>query len=337
MAYDELVAVSTEYSPRQRAELMALAEQYRRRNEREVLELAMISSDMAADDFIILGLEPDSNPQLLEAFQLKYPNVDLASLVGRSPESLDGFVNGVKGKYFEVLVKDRLNTGETVGELQLEPGQEARLAESSTQRGWDLEIVDGNGETVEQIQLKATEDLSYVKSALERYPDIRVAVPEEIDSESADIIGTDISHLVLEETTEDQMAELSEDAISNTVDIAADLALDIIPVTSALLIGVTEGRRYLMGQASLRDSVRSGGKRLGRASAYSAIGSALSATGLGLGAIPVVMGMRTVEARVSGRIALGDQLEARTAELNELLFISEIPSVSHNAHHASES
>ena len=114
------------------------------------------------------------------------------------------------------------------------------------------------------------------------------------------------------------MGELSEDAISNAVDIAAELALDIIPVTSPLIIGVTEGRRYLMGKAALRDSMRDGGKRLGRASAYSAIGSALSATGLGLGAIPIVMGMRVAEGRVTARINLGDNLQSRTAELNAL-------------------
>ena len=318
MIQEELSSVSAEYPPRQRAELLALAEQYRRRNEREILEIAGTSADIAADDLINLGLEPDSNPQLLEAFQLQYPNVDPASLVGRSLESFEGFVNGVKGKYFEVLVAERLNAGDTVGELQLEPGQVARLAESSTQRGWDLEIVDRNAETVEQIQLKATESMSYVKEALDKYPGIRIAVPEEVDSESADIIGTGISNSMLEETTEEQLGELSENDISNALDVAAEFALDIIPVTSALIIGVTEGRRYLMGRATLRDTVRSGGKRMGRASAYSAIGSALSATGLGLAAIPVVMGMRVGEARVTARINLGDNLQGRTAELNEL-------------------
>lgn len=321
MSYSELTAISDEYPPRQRAELLALAEQYRRRNELEVLELAGVSAGIAADDITNLGLEPESNPRLLEAFRLQYPNVDPASLVGRSPEELEGFVNGVKGKYFEVLVAERLNAGDTVGELQLEPGQEARLAESSTQRGWDLDIVDQNGETVEQIQLKATEDLYYVKDALEKYPDVRVAVPEEMDSESADLIGTDISHAMLKETTEEQLGELSEDAISNAVDIAAELALDIIPVTSALIIGVTEGRHYLMGRATLRDTMRSGGKRLGRASAYSAIGSALSATGLGLAAIPVLMGMRVGETRVTARINLGGNLQSRTAELDRLATI----------------
>ena len=295
---------------------MALAEEYRRRSERDVLELAAISADITADDLTNLGLEPEKNPQLLEAFERANPSVDPATLADRSAEQIQGYVNNTKGIYFEMLVAKRLNDGETVGELQLEAGQEARLAASQNQPGWDLEIVDRNGETVEEIQLKATEDLSYVKGALEG--GYRVAVPEEVDRELDGIVGTNISHSMLEETTEEQIVELSEDAISNALDIAAEFAVDVIPVTSALIIGLTEGRHYLMGRATLRDTMRSGGKRLRRASAYGAIGSALSATGLGLAAIPVVMGMRVGETRVTARINLGDNLQGRTAELNEL-------------------
>ena len=92
-----------------RAAVVALAEYYRRRNEREILELAAIASDIGLDDITTFGLELEANPQLQEAFKSQYPNVELDSLVGRSSEELEGFVNGVKGKYFEVLVKDRLN------------------------------------------------------------------------------------------------------------------------------------------------------------------------------------------------------------------------------------
>ena len=70
-----------------------------------------------------------------------------------------------------------------------------------------------------------------------------------------------------------------------------------------------------MGEASLRESMRRGVEKLPRATAYSAIGTVLSATGLGLAAIPVVMGLRTTETRISHRIRLGDNLAGRTAEL----------------------
>ena len=305
-----------------KTELLALGEFYRRRNERDILELAAISSDVAADNLIDLGWEPNVDPQLLESFRGQYPNVDIESLTNRSSEELQGFVNGVKGKYFEVLVRDRLNSGETLGELRLEPGQVTQLAESPTQAGWDLQIVDGNGATVEQIQLKATESMSYVKEALERYPDIRVAVPEEIDSISDPVIGTGLSHEQIEQATEQQLAELSEGAISSALDIAAELAVDAIPLTSVLLIGVTEGRRYLMSKSTLQQTMSSGGRRLGRATAYNLLGASLGATGLGLAAIPIVMGARVAESRITGATELRDALVYRTTDLNSLKFPS---------------
>ena len=310
--------MSSAYPPEDRAALVALAERYRRRNEREILGLAAVASDFSLDDLTTLGLEPDANPQLIEAFQLQYPNVELASLSERSGEALEGFVSGVKGKYFEVLVRDKLNNGETLGELQLELGQVARLAESPTQQGWDLEIIDRQGETIEQIQLKATESMSYVRDALEKYPDFRVAVPEELESTSHEILGTGISDSELEEAAEEHIAELSEGAIADALQTAAEFGVDVIPLGSVLFIGVIEGRRYLMGESTLRESMRRGGYRLGPASAYSGIGTALAATGLGLAAIPVVMGLRVAENRVAAQINLGDNLASRTAELERL-------------------
>ena len=175
MPYSELIAVSSTYSPEDRAALVALAERYRRRNEREILGLAAVASDIALDDLTSLGLEPDANPQLQEAFKLANRSVVPDSLVGLSENSINGYVANTKGKYFEVLVRDRLNDQRVLGELRLEPGQKAVLAESRNQPGWDLEIIDRQGETVEQIQLKATESMSYVRDALEKYPDFRVA------------------------------------------------------------------------------------------------------------------------------------------------------------------
>ncbi len=318
MATHELFAIGEQYPPAVRDDVLKLAAFYRRRNEREVLELTASAADLSTDQMVSLGLNPDPDPQLLEAFQGQYPNVDVESLAGRSGEELQGFVNGVKGKYFEVLVRDRLNSGESLGGLALEPGQVARLAEAPTQAGWDLEIVDQQGESIEQIQLKATDSLSYVKDALVRYPDIRVAVPEDIDSYSDAVIGTDISHDVLEQATQEQLAELSEGAITNALETAAEMAVDIVPVTSALLIGVTEGRKYLMGQATLLQATKVGGRKLARAGIYNALGAALSAAGLGPFGIPIVLAVRVGETRLSGQVNLGDNLATRAGELNGL-------------------
>lgn len=126
MAYGELTAIADDYPSASQDELLELADRYRRRNEREILELAAIAADITADDIISLGLEQDTNRQLLEAYR-RYTNKDFDSLVGQSTEYLEKFRDGLKGIYFEVLVRDRLNAGETLGELKLDNGQYARL------------------------------------------------------------------------------------------------------------------------------------------------------------------------------------------------------------------
>ncbi len=135
MGYEQLAALAESYPPQKRESLQELAQEHRSRDERQVLDIAALATDVSLDRITNLGLEPDADPQILEAFKLQYPKVSMESIVGLSEERLGGLANGVKGKYFEVLVRDRLNAGERVGELQLEPGQVAKLAESATQSG----------------------------------------------------------------------------------------------------------------------------------------------------------------------------------------------------------
>ena len=320
VGYEELTSLSLSYPQAAREDLMDLANGYQRRSEGEILELVAMAADLSTHDIINLELEPEPDRQVLEAFR-RFTNQEVETLVGRSNEEIGEIVDEVKGIYFEVLVRDRLNSGETLGELRLEPGQFARLAGSTAQKGWDLEIIDRNGESLEQIQLKATESMSHVKEALEIYKNFRVAVPGHIDSTPDEIIGTDVSLEQITEHTEEQLSELAEGTVENAVDIAAEAvetAWDIIPLGSGLLIGVTEGRRYLMGRATLQESIKSGGRRAARSTAYHALGATLSATGLGLAAMPVVMGLRVAETRITGQVNLADGLTARTAELNQL-------------------
>ena len=179
---DSLQQLAEYYPERARSSLADLAAHYEHRSQRDILEIAAIAADVSADTILNLGLEPESNPLIAEAFRLLYPNVDHDGLVGFSEERLSGLANGIKGKYFEVLVRDRLNSGESLGELRLGPGQIASLAESPTQEGWDLQICYIEDDSpVEHIQLKASTSMSYIKTALDKYPDIGVAVPSEVD------------------------------------------------------------------------------------------------------------------------------------------------------------
>ena len=321
MGHEEIQALAESYSPQERQSLLGLAAEYRRRDEREVLELGALAADVSADDVLNLGLEPESNPQLVEAFGMQYPNVRIESLRGASEQRLTGLAQGVKGKYFEVLARDRLNDGESVGELSLEPGQVARLAESPTQQGWDVEIVNQDGTLDEALQLKATESMTYVKTALDENPDIRVVVPSELEDEAADsaqLISTDISNASLKNEVGDQLGELSESGLENALDEAGELAFDSIPGISLLIIGATEGRKVLTGRATVEEAVRSGRGRMGKAFAFSTIAAAINATPAAPISVPTTVALKIAEGRMSRRVELGEFLEARTAELQQL-------------------
>ena len=312
MGYEELLVLSESYPPQERGALFKIAQKYRIRDEREVMEVAAIAADVSTDGVVNLGLEPEADPQFREAFNLQYPNVDVETLDGASEERLMGLANGVKGKYFEIQVRDRLNAGERVGELELQPGQTASLAESSTQSGWDLRIENEDGTTDELLQVKATESMSYVKKALVENPDIRVVVPSEVDDQADEILGTDISNEQLDNITQAQIGEMGEGAIEDLSHEAAETAFDSIPFVSMVATGVIEGRSVLTGRSTLRESFKRGAKRMRRVGVYNAIGALLAPTGVG---VPVVVGMRIAEGRVSKRIALVEHLESRTREL----------------------
>jgi len=227
------------YPARARSSLADLANHYEHRSQQDILEIAAIAADVSADTILNLGLEPESNPLIAEAFRLQYPNVEQDGLVGFSEERLSGLANGIKGKYFEVLVRDRLNSGESLGELRLGPGQIASLAESPTQEGWDLQIRNvEDGSLVEQIQLKASTSMSYIKTALDRYPDIRVAVPSEVDGVKDEILRTDISDNDLSEAVNRQLGEQSEDALTDMLDRSAEWAFDAVPIVSGILVAI---------------------------------------------------------------------------------------------------
>lgn len=207
-------------------------------------------------------------PQMEEAFRLAYPNVDFSSLADRSPEEIEGFLTAWKGKYFEVLVRDDLNAGEWVGDIHLEPGQVAQLAENSTQPGWDLQILNSDGTVASQLQLKATESLSYVKDALERYPDIQVLTTDEvtIPEELADkILSSGLSDQSLEKAVAEPMASLFDSPLENIVE-------GVLPGLPFVIIAVGETGKVLMGKKSFQAALGNGIERAAKTGAAIGVG-----------------------------------------------------------------
>ena len=165
-----------------------------------------------------------------EAYKAAYPiksqTDNLRDIIEDADDTeLAGLISGIKGKLFEMRYVDFLNNG------HLPDGYEAVLAESATNPGWDIAILDNNGITVNELQMKATDSVDYIKTALERYPDIDIVTTEEVYNsvvmhEFADqVINSGISN-------EELTSVVTETLESDSVDM--DWGLPVIPM---LLIG----------------------------------------------------------------------------------------------------
>lgn len=209
------------------------------------------------------------NPHMEEAFHLAFPEKTLSELSDMSAEQLEGLSSAWKGKYFEVLVRDKLNAGEMVGDIQLEPGQFAELAESVTQPGWDLTIMNDNGTISTELSLKATDSLSYVKEALERYPDIQVLTTDEVlqnpNAVSDMILDSGIENGDLEKAIHEPMTSLIDTVSEDLLDM-------IVPGLPFILIAFGEGRHILTGRRTFGQVMPSMIKRMAKTGTAMGIG-----------------------------------------------------------------
>jgi hypothetical protein len=199
-----------------------------------------------------------------------------------SGDELEGLVNGVKGKLFEMKYVDELNAG------GLPDGWHAVLATSATQPGWDLQIVDRFGTVQEMISAKATEHVSYINEALHRYPDIDVVTTSEVyaamagTAEGANLIDGGVSHVEVLEATQDAAAGHAA-------------GLDVA-VLSALALGPAAYTHFANSNKPMAERTAGFTRHAGRAKTASMMGSAamvalpfwpvafLTATGLSLAA-----------------------------------------------------
>lgn len=183
-------------------------------------------------------------PQMEEAFNLSFPNKTLQDLEGLEPEQLQGIISNWKGKLFEVQVRDQLNNGEIIGDVMLDEGQYAQLAESVNQPGWDLQILNADGTVDELLQLKATESISYINQALEKYPDIDVLATSEIADLSQTVHDSGISNESLNES------------LSSVIDSNEDFLDMILPGLPFLIITVSEGRKVFVKKSDWDQAIQ---------------------------------------------------------------------------------
>lgn len=267
-----------------------LYKRYIKEKEQSLMEAAAAAASVNAlfvADRIDMSQVP---PQMEEAFRLAYPNVDFSSLADRSPAEVEGFLSAWKGKYFEVVVRDKLNAGEWVGDIHLGAGQTALLAESATQPGWDLQILDPGGSVADELQLKATQSLGYVKQALGRYSDIDVLTTDEVlDAGGVGVRGifaSGFSDSDLEKRIQAPMEGLLDSPLE-------ELTETVLPGLPFVLIVAGEGRRVLVGRKSFELAMQD--------SLYRA---AKTGTAIGIGALVVLLdcGMLSIPASFLTRI-----------------------------------
>lgn len=257
----------------------------------------------------------DVDPLLLRAIADTNPSLKEAQLFAIDGDALQGAVNTAKGKYFEYLVADKLNRGEQVGPLLLEPGQQAVLADSMTQPGWDLRIQDEHGTVVEYLQLKATNSVGYIRSALERYPDIQILA-------TSDVAG---SGLVLDSGITDQDLRGQVEVGVDAVDVAlTESFLDHFhPLLPLAAMAMYEGHRVWLGQQSLDSFKLALARRSQRIVVTQTIGAAVYALDGGLLSIPAAIAGGLVFDRTINQAAMAASFESHERKMLALRLLQQ--------------
>ena len=307
--------------------LRQLYDRYVKERESSILDAAAAT---AAFDVLVSGDQIDTGaitPQMEEAFRLAAPDVAsrmtlaerYAELGDSSEEARRGFLGLLKGKYFEVVVRDRLNAGQTVGDLILGPGQRAQLAADPTQAGWDLMIFDPDGSINEPLQLKATDSLHPIKRSLEKYPEFRVLTTEEGLDQTVDsllnpekVLGSGISDAQLEREVTAPLAPLLDNQFE-------DLLEAVAPGLPFVLIGLTEGTKVLMGRQALQEAVHRSLERGTKTGAALAVGGLAVLVGAGVISLPAIFLTRVGIDRYRIQAGLSERLSADMESIRVLI------------------
>lgn len=246
---EKMHALKIQYRSFVGGDLKGLYQHYLKRKEAALLD-SIASATAVGTIFLSDQINYDAiTPAMEKAFYLSFPGKELTDLENYSTQELRGVISNWKGKTFEVEVAEKLNNGELVGDLQLEPGQYVELAEVSNQPGWDLQIFNEDGSVAEALQLKATSSLSYIKEAFEKYPDIDILATEEVSHLNPEIINSGISN---EELTT-QMEEPLQNVLDSPLEDFAEMAVPGLPL---MMITLSEGRKVFVGKQSMEIGFR---------------------------------------------------------------------------------
>ena len=165
---------------------------------------ACVLSGLTATQMLHKGVPKD----VQEAFEKQYPDLAAENSFIDTWSSYDdyearlGFVNGIKGKLFEIKYVEHLNEN-------LDAGYTASMSDSPVNEGWDIKITGPNNEIENLLQLKATTTAGYVKDAIKSYPEIDVVTLSDLQGQLSSINGIEnvtISNI----SNEDLLSPISE-------------------------------------------------------------------------------------------------------------------------------
>lgn len=282
----------------------------------QIMDLAAVATSLAYVDRLEL------DPLALRAIQDTNPTFDPSQIGEYSEQEWLGITSAAKGKYFEYLLVERLNAGESVGDLYLSQGHRAEIADSMNQAGWDVRLVDEDGRVVELLQLKATESAGYVRGALDKYPDIRVVATDEAADGLADnamVIDVNVSERELASAIGKTLNDLDPGVMDHFWE-------SFNPLLPALVIAATQGYQVVLGKQVVREAFLIAAQRAQRGLVAGSVGAAVKvATDSLLMAAPasVIAGWlfdrcRNVDAMTAFVREKGERQRARSSYMRQI-------------------
>lgn len=220
------------------------------------------------------------DPLLEKAIRETNPNFDSSLINDLTDAQMTGIINSAKGKYFEYLVTNKLNSGEQVGDVLLPEGYQAVMADNINQPGWDIQILDNQGNVSDYLQLKATNSIGYIRETLDKYPDIAILTTDEIaDRVDGLVLDSDIT----EESLENQITTAID---SFDPSLTGEFLRAFNPIMPLVFIVASEGYQIWVGNYSINSAIESTRYRIERSMVATGIGAIVFAIGGGWLALP---------------------------------------------------
>lgn len=291
-------------NPDPTADLLRKYQVFRQTN---LLDCAVLATALTAED--LMDGNGSRDPLIQKAIDMTSPNFDVDAFHGA--DEWIGLINTVKGKYFELLVVDKLNAGQQVGDVLLPDGFHAEVANSLTQPGWDMQIVDAEGRISSYLQLKASDSVGYIQEALSRYPDIQIIATSEVAGQ------VDDNHMVLDSgITEDQLHEAVQLAVDHHDNVLAAFWDNFHPLLPLLIITGMQGYQVMVGKATVRGAIEIGLARGSRSMVMALTAGTVKWLGGGWAAIPLAWAAGAWFTRMQSIDGLVDQLNRSARQLS---------------------